>query len=94
MVDINAPTFSLANQPKPLRIDTFSNNSSHNFRDISGSIYVEPGYTQNKVSPSSINTWRFIVDSQPLGPDEYLVQVKSVSTNSNSAYSRIDILEI
>jgi len=42
-----------------------------------GTIYVEPPLSTLHLSISTLNTWRFIVDSQMLGEDEYLVWVGS-----------------
>jgi len=51
---------------------------------IGGYLYVEPGCTPTKSSSCSaqLNTWRFIIDSYPLRPDEYIVTMICPATSA------------
>ena len=44
---------------------------------------IAQGVKDTKNCSTSLNTWRFMVDSQMFGPDEYLVSVSSIDDNLN-----------
>lgn len=86
-------------RPEPCQVDTIGNGRCIDTRNLFGTIYVEPSRIDTKNCTPPINTWRFIVDSKMINPDEYIISVSSIDDNLNpnhqyaSNYTTFYILE-
>jgi hypothetical protein len=94
-VELSASGFGPASKerPKPGKIDTIDNGSTTGRWGVEGICYVEPGCTGKQDCASTLNTWRFIVDSQMLGGDIYLQSIETTTRALGRADSLIIILE-
>jgi hypothetical protein len=79
--------------PKSGKIDTIDDGSTTNRWDLRGNCYVEHGCTGKQDYASTSNTWRFIVDTQMLRPDEYFLTIQTPTGAHAMARSMITLLE-
>jgi hypothetical protein len=98
-VELNVMVTAGGTSPTKATIDYMSIDTTYSAKPISqhrhkttmsGIIYVEPGHTKSNASTPTPNTWRFIVDSSPFLPNEYVIQITS---NGYSTESIVCILE-
>jgi hypothetical protein len=92
-VGLSVSTFSLKEWPEFGKIDTINDGSTTGRWGVEGDIYVEHGCTGKQDCASTSNTWRFIVDTQMLRPDEYHLAVQTPTGAHAMAYSMITLLE-
>jgi hypothetical protein len=92
-VGLSVSTFSLREPPKPGKIDTIDYGSTTGRWYLGGDIYVEPGCTEKQNCASTLNTWRFIVDTQLLRPDEYFLTIQTTTRAHGVAETMITLLE-
>lgn len=76
----------------PCQLDVIGDGICIETRNMLGSIYVESRRSENKTCASSLNTWRFIIDSQPLRPDEFVITVDPIEAKGFTS-TIIHILE-
>ena len=90
-VELSLSTFSLKEWPKSGKIDTIDDGSTTDRWDLRGNCYVEPGCTEKQDCASTLNTWRFIADTQMLGSDEYHLTIQTPTGAHAMARSMITL---
>ena len=92
LVQLSHSTNCLKKRPEPGKIDTIDDGSTTDRWSLRGYCYVESGCPEKHGCVSTPNTWRFIVDSQMLGPDVYILEVQTTTSAQGLGSSVITIV--